>query len=90
MTSYIVYRDGTRELEPRIKGAMAHFRMTEGTTPLSVVVHKLEVAEATGLDLGIKITGSGGALVGEVWLELPTIAAIISLPEQKGVTTDGQ
>lgn len=74
-TTYIAYRNGSDNLERRIKLALASFRKSFNRWPAAVVVPSSDVDEAVGLmpGLGIKglgVRGSGGCLVPEVWLEV--------------------
>ena len=74
MTTYIAYRNGSDELERRVKMALATFYKQHSRWPTAVVVHPSEVAEATalvsGLGVGCQVRGNGGCLKPEVWLEI--------------------
>lgn len=74
MTTFIAYRNGTDNLERRIRLALASFRKSFDRWPAAVVVPSSEVAEAMGLVVGLgvgcEVRGSGGCLVPEVWLEI--------------------
>lgn len=75
MTTFITYRNGTDELEKRIEAAMIHFQQQHGRLPAAVVVHKSEVDTARALTLALPVSGTGGCLVGEVWLQVPQAKA---------------
>lgn len=72
MSTFITYRNGDNDLLGRLKAAVASFYQTQGGLPAGIVTHKSELEAATAaavsLDLALPVTGSGGALVGEVWL----------------------
>jgi hypothetical protein len=74
MTQYLIYQDRkVPDLQTRLKQALADFYHRFNTLPAEVVIHKSLVDQAgaalTALDLPrLPLRGSGGCLVGEVWL----------------------
>lgn len=75
-TTFIIYRNnGSGELRQRIKQAVTDFYSEWAKLPTAMIVHKSEVADAQAalqaLDLALEMRGSGGCLIGEVWLKLP-------------------
>lgn len=73
--TFLTYRNGNGDLGERIEAAVAHFYQAHGELPATLTVHTTEVNAATTalqvLKLTVPVTGSGGVLVGEVWLQLP-------------------
>jgi len=72
---FLTYRNGNGPIESRIKAAVSHFYQANGQLPAGLVVHKSEVdgaqAAVLALGLALEVGGSGGCLVGEVWLQEP-------------------
>jgi len=72
MGTLIVYRNGTGDLEARLKAAVRAFYQARRRLPVAIVVNRTELAAAVGavkaLDLRMPITSSGGCLVPEIWL----------------------
>lgn len=77
MATFITYRDGTDELETRIKTVVGHFYQNRKRLPARIVVNKLELdavrVAAEALALSMPVGSIGGCLIGEVWLELPEV-----------------
>lgn len=72
---YAVYRDGSGDLESRVKKAVAAFYRQRGALPARIVVNPTEAAAGAeavkALGLAVPVEGSGGCLIPEVWLEVP-------------------
>jgi hypothetical protein len=71
MTTMIVYKSGDDNLLARIEAALEAFERKHGARPASVTVNKSEMARAEAMFPWLEVRGSGGCLVGEVWLEKP-------------------
>ena len=73
MATYLTYRNGNDNLDNLIKEAVTHFHKQYKRPPVVLVVHKTLVGKAKTIKavtyLNIEVRGSGGCLVGEVWLD---------------------
>lgn len=74
MKRYNVYRNGTKTFSERIKAAFEyHVEYYGGAVPTEILVNPADVKDAQktidGIGVYCKAKSSGGALLGEVWIE---------------------
>ena len=75
MAQYLSYHRNGMNLTEHITAALAHFQRYSGQSPAAVVVNPKdvtaagEVVKALALPT-LAVIGNGGAMVGEVWLQV--------------------
>jgi len=74
MKKFLMYRNGASKMENRVKTAVKHFYQSRHRLPATVVVNPAEVdaarAACEALSLKVAVSGGGGCLSGELWLEV--------------------